>query len=569
MDPINNNNIVQSQNILDPKRQRGTGFTNIGRILQQNQGAGARMGQGVAGVLSGQAQNIGQNINQAQTQFKDQYNTNRAGALQDIQQAGAFAQQPGSTSINDYSTNVANLAQDKNIDEIGRKFREANYGGPTGLTNQQNILNQAQSVANTGVLAGTQLGQGMLARQLANRSRYTQGQNALDRALMSRDAQAQQAIRSAGREAGAVMSQAQTAVGEAQAAANAAQKGIEQQRDTTMKNLLRSLQGEDATSGYTGGILGAAEQQAKAFGTDVNTLNSLLGSIAEGKLPDDYAAKQADYDRVLANMSDYGFDPTNVNAYLSAGLVSGQGSSSVQNINQLLGNIGKLQSSINIAPQEGALRFKGDQEKAASILANLTANQGAKQAIESQKLNEDVIEEENFLEELAATGQEWTAKDEAAKKQAEWIKNNYSRFIDGIMSGAVARPGGWVLPKNRNYQGIVNDLNRNTPDYYSNIFTQTGNNPWETLTTAADQINNKLNTINQYIGSDISGADVQRANWGQLINLGHDPAQAAARARNLNLQNFQGQNQALMSVLQNLVANQGKFNPQWNAGGNA
>jgi hypothetical protein len=255
------NQPIQQQKIIEDdakKRQRGTGFTNISKVLGANVGAGQRMGQAIGGQLGQQAEQIRKGIEQGQSQFQtglqkeQQKQTETLGAA-----SGALGsimeQQPGAT----------------NYEQIGQNLRNLQYSGPSSIENIQEQQQKASNLAALGRLSGITGGQQELLRsQVADRGRYGLGQSSLDTLLLGKEGQRQ--LQAARAQTAATESQAQQAEKLAQAQAQAASSAAEQGKLSTINKI----------QGQLGDIQKTATQQGEQFISDARKYQDL----ASGRL---------------------------------------------------------------------------------------------------------------------------------------------------------------------------------------------------------------------------------------------------------------------------------------------
>jgi hypothetical protein len=194
---------------VKPQR-KGTGFTNLARVMQASQGS--KLGQTIAGELTGQAQQVQSGINTAQEEFEKEANKKRI-----------------DTELNrTKAIEATRLAADKgevSADDLGLfgTIKNAEYKGPTELANQQQLQAQAQQVQTLGSLAsgvgqrsGTdQGGRQELLRRFVGGADYTSGQRKLDESILSKDKESN--IAAAARQTRGVAGEAQRATFGAQA----------------------------------------------------------------------------------------------------------------------------------------------------------------------------------------------------------------------------------------------------------------------------------------------------------------------------------------------------------------
>lgn len=233
-----------------PRRSRQGGFVGIGRYLQAQGGAGARLGEKVAGRLEEQGQEARTGIQTAQQQFGTQA---QQAAVQDISQQ--IAQDPTAVTSEQYQKTLAG------------------YTGPQQLADvagYQQALAGTQQLGQSLGLTETQAGQGELLRQQFGRPTYTGGQSRLDVALMGATPQARErfaGIREALGGVGGELTAAEEAAatqagrlaGEGLAASEAAQTAVTTGRETLQTDLQRLLEERRKGEG-----LELAREKAKA-----------------------------------------------------------------------------------------------------------------------------------------------------------------------------------------------------------------------------------------------------------------------------------------------------------------
>lgn len=160
-----------------PNKPKGTGFTNLSRVLGANQNN--KLGQAVGGGLQQTAVGAKQGVNQAQEQFQQK-------TQESLGQATGARQQA-----------LQNLMEDPS--KVGEQqynqfdvFRQGNYGGPNELANKQQLVGRAQEAEQLGGLVGSEGGRGALLQRYAAKNKpYTQGQMGLDQVILGQSAQPQ------------------------------------------------------------------------------------------------------------------------------------------------------------------------------------------------------------------------------------------------------------------------------------------------------------------------------------------------------------------------------------------
>ena len=269
------------------KRQRGTGFTNIGRILGANIGAGQKMGESIGTQLGQQAEQVRKGIEAGQSQFK-------AGM-----QESAKKEQEKLGKAETALTGIKEMqpqTQPVDYEAIGMGLRGAEYTGPKGIQNIQEQQQRAMNLAALGRLSGMAGGQQELLRsQVAGRGRYGLGQSALDAMLLGREGQRQlEAARSA---TGALASEAQQTQTMAQEQARAMESSIEANKLAA----LEKIQKEAESSIQTG------TEQAKAHYRTAEIAKNALKKVYEAKDPNQIELNADELD-ALSKAKDLGID---------------------------------------------------------------------------------------------------------------------------------------------------------------------------------------------------------------------------------------------------------------------
>jgi len=288
---LNNQQQQQTPAAPEGRRRQGTGFTNIKNILEANKQAGQIMGQGVgtslgqkAGKLSGDVTAAGQKFQEQQQQLQESL-YGQGGAL-----SGARELLPTGTNVS--GAGITGLSPEE-IERIRKNYEEAQYTGPGGLQNQQQLLSRAGGLQALGQLAGSQYGQGRLLQSTASRrGQYTRGQGLLDQYLLGQDVEAQQAIKDAASQAYGVAQQAATATDVAKAQAEAMKAGVEAEKTGIKQDILKSL----------GGLKTEAKQSAQRYLSQAERIKDILAGDIK---PEDITLEDRD---MLANLSRYGID---------------------------------------------------------------------------------------------------------------------------------------------------------------------------------------------------------------------------------------------------------------------
>ena len=180
--------------------QKGTGFTNLNKILQANRGN--KLGSTVSGGIQQQAEGVKTQVKSAQEQFQEQAQKNRL----DTQEAadkrseilGRFAPSTGAAAVPPATTGPtqpaagAQPAQPQaaqapvSEDEIKdfTKFRTGTYAGPKELQDATSLYGRAQQAEQLGDLSRSEGGRQELLRRFVGGKDYTTGQRQLDTTLL-------------------------------------------------------------------------------------------------------------------------------------------------------------------------------------------------------------------------------------------------------------------------------------------------------------------------------------------------------------------------------------------------
>lgn len=175
---------ASTQQTQQPKR-KGTGFTNLQRVLQASQGS--KLGQTIAGGITGQAQQVQSGIKSAQEEFERQAEDKRLDTAKNRAAVSGAIEQAAQTG--EVSDDTSSLFE---------RVRAGEYKGPTGLTDTQRLYSQAQQAQQLGALASgiggdaatRSGGRQELLRRFAGGSDYTAGQRKLDESILARDREA-------------------------------------------------------------------------------------------------------------------------------------------------------------------------------------------------------------------------------------------------------------------------------------------------------------------------------------------------------------------------------------------
>lgn len=168
-------------------QQQGTGYTNIQKIVQANQGNG--LGQAVVGGIKQTGQQAAGAINSANTDFTNQ-----------IGQSNQQLQQ-GNTQYQGLLGKALNIDPNNPLSDAdyasAQQFLTGNYSGPTELQNGGQVAAQAADAEQLGKLGGSEAGRAGLLQRFVGGNQYTQGQQKLDNLLLGSNSGAINQARSA------------------------------------------------------------------------------------------------------------------------------------------------------------------------------------------------------------------------------------------------------------------------------------------------------------------------------------------------------------------------------------
>lgn len=253
----------------NPNAQRGSGYTNIQRIMQAN--VGNKLGQAVGGGIQQAGQQTRQQLGQAQQNFQQQSQQNQFGTETNQQLAQNVLNDP---------TKYVNQPGYTPEGQQGQRFSQlisGQYTGPQGLENAERLQAQAADVNQLGQAIGTQAGRTGLLQRFVGSPQYSAGQQRLDALLLG---QASPQLSAAKRAALGLQAQVGTQVGAAQ------QQGQQLSSEaqgfgTNLQNLL----GKNLTS-----FLSDLETKVGTAQTSRDELNSKIKEQLEsGNLSQDLA----------------------------------------------------------------------------------------------------------------------------------------------------------------------------------------------------------------------------------------------------------------------------------------
>lgn len=180
--------------MLPPNNRKGSGFTNINRVVTANQGN--KLGQTVSSGVQNQANQVKQQTHQATTNFNDEAQKKRLDTQEAANDRDAVIGRYSGANTN--TNNNSNTAGANNTGSSGvgtnqpteqelsnfARYRTGTYEGPTQLTDYQTIAGKAQNTEMLGDLSRSSGGRQELLKRFVGGSGYSQGQQGLDNLLL-------------------------------------------------------------------------------------------------------------------------------------------------------------------------------------------------------------------------------------------------------------------------------------------------------------------------------------------------------------------------------------------------
>lgn len=236
----------------NPNQQKGTGYTNIQRVLQAN--TGNQLGQAVGQGIQQAGQQTQQALGQQQQQFQQQ-----TGQAQFNTDANNQLIQRGLSDPTSLSPQEQQQFQ---------TLISGQYQGPQGLANTNQLQAQAANVGQLTQGLGTAGGRMGVLQQIVGNPQYTQGQAGLDQLLL-------------GKQGGGALAQAKQAVAKIPGQINQATQGAQ-------------AQGQE----QTGQAQGFGTDTQGKFGTAVTNLNQQLTDQATKA----QSQRDADYQKAVQDL---------------------------------------------------------------------------------------------------------------------------------------------------------------------------------------------------------------------------------------------------------------------------
>lgn len=402
------------------RREKGTGFTNIGKFLQANTGASGQMAQGIGQNISTKAGELQQDVNKAGTQFENQYQQQYGATLGPQGTLGQARQTiPG---VSNTGINVGGMSE-ADASKMGTDINKAQYTGPVQYENQAQLLNRAANLNALNQISQAQLLQGVGMRT----GPYTMGETMFDVGLLSQDPRAEKAIQE--QKEAAMQTAAQTAqqAGLAEQRAQALTSAVESEKSDVKKDILSSLAG--------------MQQQAKLKAQNYLNQAGRIKDILVGNIPESDITAQ---DRaMMADLTNYGIQ--NVNFDTSEEDINKQ---ILQAISRSGNTAYSDQSSFDLQDRNVAKNLaliSGDKDLAKSIEQSGIDKGVFRDSAEGVKTQTDILEEKR------------------AAEQAEFDRigkalTNYAGMFTGEQPGDIdlsAIPGAYLLGHLSPVAGLV------------------------------------------------------------------------------------------------------------------
>ena len=287
---------------FNPNSQRGTGYTNIQRLVQAN--SGNKLGQAVGGGIQQVGQQTKQQLNQAQQQFQQQAQQNQFNTAQNQQLTQNVLQDP--TQYTQFGLNTPESQQASQF----QRLISGQYQGPQTLQNADQLQAQTQDATQLGQAIGSQAGRIGLLQRFVGTPQYKQGQQTLDALLLGQTGSPQ--LAAAKRSALGIQAQTGNALAGAQA--------IGQQFTNEAQEFGKNLQGQVGQS-VTDQDARLQQQATELQAQRDKDLENVRQQFSSGQLSSDMAAQLG----INEGQKTYGID---ANAFLNPSAIK----ASAQNV---------------------------------------------------------------------------------------------------------------------------------------------------------------------------------------------------------------------------------------------
>jgi hypothetical protein len=246
--------------IPNNRNKKGTGFTNLSRILQASKGS--RLGGQVASGVQKVGQQVRGQIGQASEQFQKK-------AGEEAAKFGENAQAMRDEEINQ----VVSGNEDVNVPKLADKFteyRSGEYKGPREIQDYESLAGKVTEAEQLGRLGRTSGGKQELLRRFVGGKDYSQGEQRLDTALLGLTGQ--QGLAEARRSTRGLTSELGSESGAARNLAQQLQKEAEGFADETTKKIDQAKLGVSQGLNTRVSEAAAKEKQRSDFVSDIRTM---------------------------------------------------------------------------------------------------------------------------------------------------------------------------------------------------------------------------------------------------------------------------------------------------------
>ena len=163
MDPINNNSPRK-------EKQRGSGFTNIQKVIGANKGN--RLGSSISGSLQQQGEDTKKAVEGAKSRFGEKLEQGSMGEKQAQERTDIIQKAKSSPGIGQQDLSTFS------------RFNAGQYSGPKGLEDKQGLIRQGNDASQLAGASGSAQGREGLLQRFVNSPQYTRGTLKTDAMLL-------------------------------------------------------------------------------------------------------------------------------------------------------------------------------------------------------------------------------------------------------------------------------------------------------------------------------------------------------------------------------------------------
>lgn len=279
--------ITQTTQTEDPRKRKGTGFTNVKRILEANRGS--RLGQEVASGIGGVAQKARSELETKADQFRTDIGkkAEERGAQKTALETeiGRFATPSGTEGMGTTST-TEGTEQPKYSPTMQTSFGEflkGQYKGPTEIEDKDKLRSTITQTEELGGLTRDVGGRGELLRRFVGGRDYTRGERSLDTALLGTAGQKE--LSQAARQARGLGQEYARTVGEAEGLAQiekAKTKSAAEDISGQLGEAIRNIQEKEVDL-----LVGEAQKREDARLTAISGLENILNEQKPSTMTDE------------------------------------------------------------------------------------------------------------------------------------------------------------------------------------------------------------------------------------------------------------------------------------------